>query len=245
MGLDDIPFDILEKYEIHEWKHAIAILKNDFPNEWNDLLAMLRAFVLYKSWILAPGDSAGGSESGCFFHLLLGVGELIGGEEASADNHLAGFALRAGGRKCGFNHKLVGKSLRSGVFENVGESFCADVFIRSRRDADGYGNFLFRFSGFHDFHGVENSVEVFVRCVEEVMRLLGVGLSAEILFIAFGKHVVFKRVLELHVFVALVGGFHAPGALDAVVLNGLSAAGSHHHRNRTHDRLLRHQIQRA
>ena len=56
------------------------------------------------------------------------------------------------------------------------------------------------------------------------MRLLGVGLSAEILFIAFGKHVVFKRVLELHVFVALVGGFHAPGALDAVVLNGLSAA---------------------
>ena len=36
MGLDDIPFDILEKYEIHEWKHAIAILKNDFPNEWDD-----------------------------------------------------------------------------------------------------------------------------------------------------------------------------------------------------------------
>lgn len=55
MGLDDIPFDIQGKYEIHEWKHAIAILRNDFPNEWDDLLAMLRAFVLYKSWILAPG----------------------------------------------------------------------------------------------------------------------------------------------------------------------------------------------
>lgn len=31
--------DLLDKYEFHEWKHACAILKNDFPSEWKDFLA--------------------------------------------------------------------------------------------------------------------------------------------------------------------------------------------------------------
>ena len=57
MGLDLIPSDIKGKYEIHEWKHACAILKNDFPDEWNDLLAMLRAFTLRKSWLVSRGGN--------------------------------------------------------------------------------------------------------------------------------------------------------------------------------------------
>lgn len=49
------PPDIHDMYEVHEWKHASAILKHDFPNEWNDLIELLRAFRLRKSWIEKGG----------------------------------------------------------------------------------------------------------------------------------------------------------------------------------------------
>lgn len=51
------PPDICRQYEIHEWKHASAILKSDFPKEWGDLLEMLRAFKLRKSWIVKGGGN--------------------------------------------------------------------------------------------------------------------------------------------------------------------------------------------
>lgn len=51
------PPDIHDLYEVHEWKHASAILKHDFPNEWEDLLALLRAFRLRKSWIEKGGGN--------------------------------------------------------------------------------------------------------------------------------------------------------------------------------------------
>lgn len=55
MVIDDIPADIHAKYEIHEWRHAVAILRSDFPNEWNDLTEMLRSFRILPSWIQQPG----------------------------------------------------------------------------------------------------------------------------------------------------------------------------------------------
>jgi len=57
MSTGHFPEDICEQYEIHEWKHASAILKHDFPSEWEDLLAMLRAFRLKKSWIAEGGGN--------------------------------------------------------------------------------------------------------------------------------------------------------------------------------------------
>ena len=51
------PEDIWDNYEIHEWKHASAILRHDFPEEWNDILSMLRAFKLKKSWITKGGGN--------------------------------------------------------------------------------------------------------------------------------------------------------------------------------------------
>jgi hypothetical protein len=54
-GKLSLPDDIREKYEIHQRKHAIAILSNDFPEEWNDLLQVLSTFRLRKSAILTPG----------------------------------------------------------------------------------------------------------------------------------------------------------------------------------------------
>ena len=59
MGIELIPKQVRKLYEIHEWKHACAILAQDFPNEWNDIIQLLGQFRLCKSWI----DTAGGSKS--------------------------------------------------------------------------------------------------------------------------------------------------------------------------------------
>jgi len=50
-----LPEFVREKYEVHEWKHACAILKEDFPEEWNDILSVLKDFRLKRSWITNPG----------------------------------------------------------------------------------------------------------------------------------------------------------------------------------------------
>ncbi len=55
MSVDLLPEFVRENYEIHEWKHACAILKEDFPNEWQDIISVLTAFRLQKSWITNPG----------------------------------------------------------------------------------------------------------------------------------------------------------------------------------------------
>ncbi len=55
MGLKNVPQDIRTSYEIYEWKHAVAILKYDFPEEWNDIISVLRRFRLLSSSILRPG----------------------------------------------------------------------------------------------------------------------------------------------------------------------------------------------
>ena len=54
---DLIPSDLRSLWEIHEWKHACAILSEDFPAEWTDLLDLLRAFRLRKSWITIGGGN--------------------------------------------------------------------------------------------------------------------------------------------------------------------------------------------
>ena len=55
MSIDLLPEFIRENYEVHEWKHACAILHHDFPTEWDDILAVLSDFRLNRSWITNPG----------------------------------------------------------------------------------------------------------------------------------------------------------------------------------------------
>jgi hypothetical protein len=55
MGPNLLPEFIRNHYEIHEWKHACAILSNDFPNEWSDIVDVLTAFRLKKSWLTIGG----------------------------------------------------------------------------------------------------------------------------------------------------------------------------------------------
>lgn len=57
MSLDQIPQTIMDKFEVHEWKHAIAILESDFPNEWNELVAMLNELVIPLEWVTEPGGN--------------------------------------------------------------------------------------------------------------------------------------------------------------------------------------------
>lgn len=55
MSITLLPRFVREHYEIHEWKHACAILKHDFADEWNDVMSVLTEFRLKKSWIINPG----------------------------------------------------------------------------------------------------------------------------------------------------------------------------------------------
>lgn len=55
MSLENLPEDIVDLYDVHEYRHAIAILKTDFPDEYNEIIEMLRAFKLKKSDILSAG----------------------------------------------------------------------------------------------------------------------------------------------------------------------------------------------
>lgn len=55
MGTDLLPAFLLENYEIHEWKHACAILAADFPSELNDIVETLSAFRFKRSWINVGG----------------------------------------------------------------------------------------------------------------------------------------------------------------------------------------------
>ncbi|MFN8306076.1 MAG: BglII/BstYI family type II restriction endonuclease [Ferruginibacter sp.] len=55
MGIELLPREILEKYEVHEWKHACAILNADFPDEWDEIIELLSSFKLCKSWITEGG----------------------------------------------------------------------------------------------------------------------------------------------------------------------------------------------
>jgi len=55
MSIELLPASIREKYEVHEWKHACAILENDFETEWKEIIELLTQFKFCKSWISVGG----------------------------------------------------------------------------------------------------------------------------------------------------------------------------------------------
>jgi hypothetical protein len=54
-----VPSDIAARYEVHEWRNGLAILSAAHPEEWQNILEVLRGFTLLKSDILKPGGSKG------------------------------------------------------------------------------------------------------------------------------------------------------------------------------------------
>ena len=55
MGTELLPEFIRSNYEVHEWKHACAILKQDFHDEWNDIIEVLTNFRFQRSWLTVGG----------------------------------------------------------------------------------------------------------------------------------------------------------------------------------------------
>jgi hypothetical protein len=55
MGTELLPQFIRDNYEVHEWKHACAILKQDFPIEWNEVIEVLTNFRFKRSWLTVGG----------------------------------------------------------------------------------------------------------------------------------------------------------------------------------------------
>ena len=52
-----MPETLVAKFEIREWRHASAVLMNDFIDEWKDIVQVLETFQLKKSRIVLPGGS--------------------------------------------------------------------------------------------------------------------------------------------------------------------------------------------
>lgn len=72
MAKEDLPQFIQENYEIHEWRHASAVLSRDFPNEWNDIIHVLTNFRLPRSAIAIGGGNksdVSGSIDSAFYAL--------------------------------------------------------------------------------------------------------------------------------------------------------------------------------
>lgn len=55
----EIPRLIADKFEFYNYNHAIEILSQAFPNEWNDIITALVGFKLYESDL----SEAGGAET--------------------------------------------------------------------------------------------------------------------------------------------------------------------------------------
>jgi hypothetical protein len=50
-----IPPDISAAYEVHEWRNATGVLSTAHPAEWEDIIAVLRAFEFKRSELLKGG----------------------------------------------------------------------------------------------------------------------------------------------------------------------------------------------
>lgn len=60
MTTDVLPAFVRSHYEVHEWKHACAILHQDFPGEFKDIVEVLAEFRLRKSWLTVGGGRKSG-----------------------------------------------------------------------------------------------------------------------------------------------------------------------------------------
>lgn len=55
MTTDLLPTFIQDNYNIQEWRHACAVLKFEFPEQWVDITAVLTEFRLLKSHLIVGG----------------------------------------------------------------------------------------------------------------------------------------------------------------------------------------------
>jgi hypothetical protein len=56
-GNQFLPTEIAALYEVHEWRHAVALLATVHPGEWRDILDVLGTFRLWKSALVKGGGN--------------------------------------------------------------------------------------------------------------------------------------------------------------------------------------------
>jgi len=66
MSLPLIPSALRDLYEVHQWRHACAVLKQDFPSEFSDIVDVLGRFRLPKSGLVKGGGNENPATSGWF-----------------------------------------------------------------------------------------------------------------------------------------------------------------------------------
>jgi hypothetical protein len=96
---DYIPVEILEKYEVHDYRHAAAILCHEFPTEFNEIIDALKNFV----FTLADIQSSGGNESNLpkrvsevlrpmgWMEKKIRTEQIVDGEEVFTDSHFVDY----------------------------------------------------------------------------------------------------------------------------------------------------------
>ncbi len=47
--------EFLSRFEVHEWRHALAVLERDFPDEFDDITAVLGSITIYRSDVVSGG----------------------------------------------------------------------------------------------------------------------------------------------------------------------------------------------
>jgi hypothetical protein len=50
-----VPEDIRARYAVHEWRNGLAVLSAALPDEWEDILGMLREFSLFRTELIRSG----------------------------------------------------------------------------------------------------------------------------------------------------------------------------------------------
>jgi len=55
--IDLLPEYIRDHYEVHEWRHASAVLQGDFPEQWTEIIEVLSEFHLRRSHIAVGGKN--------------------------------------------------------------------------------------------------------------------------------------------------------------------------------------------
>ena len=67
MSLNWIPPSLRNLYEVHQWRHACAIMRQDFPEEFDEIIEVIGRFRLPKSALVRRGGNRNPTTSGWIY----------------------------------------------------------------------------------------------------------------------------------------------------------------------------------
>lgn len=91
-----IPEDLLEKYEFHNYNHALEIITQAFPEEWNELVTCLRKLNISVSDLQAAGGNETNIPKNSMMFCILSVGGKSAFPGICISNSFPGKRISAG-----------------------------------------------------------------------------------------------------------------------------------------------------